>query len=556
MVAFYNAADQELYKKYKFLPQEQYRLGLNLPTDPVTDPVANQGIVNTNYFTNSGGGEETRYDNSFLPELPTFNYVDTVRKYGADSKQAQQMLEKAGGTYPGGFQSNEGGFENYSESAFEETEEENKQSFIANMISRAKQVGSNLPGWARAAATAMGGPFAAAASFLGNAGGKGYEQFDPRGNIKGGVYTIDGVNYANPGQVNEFYDNDPSSPTYGTNRFDRAKPGSFGSYRTLSAYLNRNKDTKKNTKKDTAPEIKTTTPSNNGNKNKGEGKATYSNTATTGGATYSNTATTGAKDGYSYGLKKGGRAGYFFGGRARLQGGGMSQGNEENQAQSAAMGNITSAPGPGDTGGEGGNNPSDNSDIQFRGGNNPPTNVGNPFGYQDNTPPTNVENPFGYQDNIMKTVLGNRYDTDLDEDIDNPKFTMENMFGITSQVPENMQLAKVFNTKEDLIGLGAAEDSYFDNLTPQGKALDTFRKNATSMNQGDFYKGLGAESQLNQLLQNKNKNATENEAFIRNALEQGFLENQEDFINQKPLKKAFAYGGRAMFKNGGLASIL
>ena len=111
MVAFYNAADQELYKKYKFLPQEQYRLGLNLPTDPVTDPVANQGIVNTNYFTNSGGGEETRYDNSFLPELPTFNYVDTVRKYGADSKQAQQMLEKAGGTYPGGFQSNEGGFE-------------------------------------------------------------------------------------------------------------------------------------------------------------------------------------------------------------------------------------------------------------------------------------------------------------------------------------------------------------------------------------------------------------------------------------------------------------
>ena len=57
MVAFYNAADQELYKKYKFLPQEQYRLGLNLPTDPVTDPVANQGIVNTNAFTNSGGGD-------------------------------------------------------------------------------------------------------------------------------------------------------------------------------------------------------------------------------------------------------------------------------------------------------------------------------------------------------------------------------------------------------------------------------------------------------------------------------------------------------------------
>ena len=40
-------------------------------------------------------------------------------------------------------------------------------------------------------------------------------------------------------------------------------------------------------------------------------------------------------------LAKGGRAGYFFGGRARLQGGGMSQGNEENQKQSAEMGNTT-----------------------------------------------------------------------------------------------------------------------------------------------------------------------------------------------------------------------
>ena len=61
MVAFYNAADQELYKKYKFLPQEKYRLGLTLPTDPVADPVAPEtiapvpgGITNTNAFNNSG----------------------------------------------------------------------------------------------------------------------------------------------------------------------------------------------------------------------------------------------------------------------------------------------------------------------------------------------------------------------------------------------------------------------------------------------------------------------------------------------------------------------
>ena len=54
----------------------------------------------------------------------------------------------------------------------------------------------------------------------------------------------------------------------------------------------------------------------------------------------------------------------------KLRGGGMDMGNEANQAQSAAMGNNTSAPGPGDTGGEGGNNPRDGSDTQFGDGNN------------------------------------------------------------------------------------------------------------------------------------------------------------------------------------------
>jgi len=57
MAKFYNLADQKLFEKYQFLPQEQYRLGLNLPTDPVPDPVVDQGIVNTNSFANSGGGD-------------------------------------------------------------------------------------------------------------------------------------------------------------------------------------------------------------------------------------------------------------------------------------------------------------------------------------------------------------------------------------------------------------------------------------------------------------------------------------------------------------------
>ena len=33
MADFYNLADQKLFKDYQFVPQEKYRLGLNLPTD-------------------------------------------------------------------------------------------------------------------------------------------------------------------------------------------------------------------------------------------------------------------------------------------------------------------------------------------------------------------------------------------------------------------------------------------------------------------------------------------------------------------------------------------
>src|SRR6056300_445417 len=49
----------------------------------------------------------------------------------------------------------------------------------------------------------------------------------------------------------------------------------------------------------------------------------------------------------------------------KFRGGGMDMGNASNQKQSAAMGNSNvSAPSPGDTGGEGGFNPKDQSTTQ------------------------------------------------------------------------------------------------------------------------------------------------------------------------------------------------
>jgi hypothetical protein len=74
----------------------------------------------------------------------------------------------------------------------------------------------------------------------------------------------------------------------------------------------------------------------------------------------------------------GGRAGYFYGGRIGFQGGGSD-------ASSDDFVTSTSTPGPGDTGGEGGTNPSDGSDTQFGGGNND--------GENNNPPVTVVNNP-------------------------------------------------------------------------------------------------------------------------------------------------------------------
>jgi len=435
------ATDQEIRDAgFLYIPKQKYLQNpYNLPIAPVPPPPASAsgGITNTNAFVNSGGdgGGETRYDNSFLPG-PRMTYIDMVRKYGSDSKQAEQMLEKAGGTYPGGNYMTEGGFEytnsfpdtfvqmqdlnynptvsstgnvlsnynrmggyldegsqitgnpvgvgtgspvtnfkgvsiapsfnksgvrtvnsnlstvanpdifsthgtalsspflsksnpmfegkkgfeNYSESAFEEEEEENKQSFIANMISRARQIGSSLPGWARGVATAMGGPFAAAASFLG--GGKNYEQFDPRGSFRGGVYTIDGVNYANPSQVNEGYD-----PVTGTNRFDRATPGSFASYRTLADYFGRNNDNDNdNTSTSTSTSTGKSYDADPGgtvergpNQNPGEGEGGQQNDGQN-NAGDSSERGDGSWD--SSPFAKGGRAGYFFGGRVNYKIGG------------------------------------------------------------------------------------------------------------------------------------------------------------------------------------------------------------------------------------------
>ena len=247
----------------------------------------------------------------------------------------------------------------------------------------------------------------------------------------------------------------------------------------------------------------------------------------------------------------GGRAGYFFGGRVNYkQGGRINFKGGGMDASSDDFGTNTSAPGPGDTGGEGGNKPSDNSDTQFRGGNNPPTNVGNPFGYQDNTPPTNVGNPFGYQDNIMKSVLGsrmNKYGEDIEEDINNP-YTMENMFGITSQVPENTKLVGL-NKKQtgylDTVGkkiptaLGTTDLFTYDSPADIKKGIESLN---TESDSGFFSKEFDPDK-----ITYGDKNTYATDQDVENYMKEKFGLT----IPTGGTKIGLAYGGRINFKGGG-----
>ena len=60
-----------------------------------------------------------------------------------------------------------------------------------------------------------------------------YQTYDPTGKVD--------YSKLNTTNLNDFYDSNPDSEDFGTTRFDRAAPGSFGSFRTLADYFNRNK---------------------------------------------------------------------------------------------------------------------------------------------------------------------------------------------------------------------------------------------------------------------------------------------------------------------------
>jgi hypothetical protein len=141
------------------------------------------------------------------------------------------------------------------------------------------------------------------------------------------------------------------------------------------------------------------------------------------------------------------------------------------------------------------------------------------------------------------------------------KFNVKDLInlGLVDLEDENTQLAKVFNTKQDLKGLGAAKKGFFDTLTPEGKALEKFRKSAVNFKKAEANTANTPQAALN-FMQNKPglfSDVLDNQEFIQSAIDKGFLKDESDYANQKPLGEAVdlrANGGRIGAMEGGMMS--
>ena len=293
MADFYNKADQKLFEKYQYLPQEKYRLGLNLPTDATDDEVVtDEGIVNTNAFANSGGGGGgdgfSSTGNMFgegTAVKPVYGntYIDTVRREGPESRQAVEALINAGGSAPGGLMPQEYGFQftgiptkrgdvlnefdsinynqtpaggsytddmDYSKSAFDSLESEEKQNFFSKLFNKAGQIKAGLPAALRNIGSFLS-PLSFATNILGGIGGDGpqygiagldnrqknmYDTLASQGflyDTPGGMKTFDGKNFSQ-------FDDDTIND-YFSGKIDR-----FGSLKAYEDYLNKKPDLRKN----------------------------------------------------------------------------------------------------------------------------------------------------------------------------------------------------------------------------------------------------------------------------------------------------------------------
>ena len=107
MVAFYNQGDQNIYKDFQYVPQEKYRLGFTAPVQGGEQNASTPsfGITNTNAFTNSGG------NNSYSG--PTSNLINNFNAINQDKYMDSQKTPNVDMNYNQKLQANFMGMPSY-----------------------------------------------------------------------------------------------------------------------------------------------------------------------------------------------------------------------------------------------------------------------------------------------------------------------------------------------------------------------------------------------------------------------------------------------------------
>ena len=380
-----------------------------------------------------------------------------------------------------------------------------------------------------------------------NSGGDlGYYDALRHGNLTGqdqfGINTVSALgNY--PAYYSEYVKD------YEDGKYSTSSKFGFEKYMHGKNVINKNrerieKDFFVNDDNDGNDNITYTPPSNNDNGNQNQGDMD----------SYGVDKDTGNPGNYDqdYDMKDGGRAGYFFGGRARLQGGGMSQGNEENQKQSAEMGNTTV---------------SNNNNNNDGGGNNTPT-ISKFVGSNV------IESPFGELGGNTDTKIGYRGGVDLAKlgltmGVDG---TLTNRNFLTNDDIENKGTFytgtdnDIFNTATTYDDSGI-RDTVLNSNNPYGDFGVTVDNNGNLV-QGNYennYKGVDVNATTNF----DDLNNISLSKFSGDPTKNGFSYGIGANVDPSNLSNSNAYlqaryafgqgkkdGGRIGFKNGGLAGLL
>ena len=211
---------------------------INAPQDFYQEnPIENLGFIDPSTVPT-----EAIYDESMANALPGYNY-NRFPNFNKNPTRFQNFKDGFG-DIKDNFQD---GFENFQDTVGDGFE--NVQDIIGTGVDKFKSglgsikdfainkgnMGRNLLGGAGAMAMGLpgmvGSGLMSLLSNLRDPNAPSYQTRSPN------------IDYSklNTNNLNDFYDDNQLSDTYDTTRFDRAKKGSFGSYRTLKDYFNRNK---------------------------------------------------------------------------------------------------------------------------------------------------------------------------------------------------------------------------------------------------------------------------------------------------------------------------